>query len=88
MGLAMEHLKLKNLLQIPRFMGSLRSHLVAHLEAMASLPLCSQDIPILSRQLLVMHSQILVCNVPHHPIMVLQLVSQVMQRENTSCEPE
>ena len=79
MGLAMEHLKLRNLLRIPRFMGSLRSHLVAPLEAMASLPLCSQDIPILSRQLLVMLSQILVRNVPHHPIMVLQLVSQVMQ---------
>ena len=46
MGLAMEHLKLRNLLRIPRYMGSLCSHLVAPLEAMASLPLCSQDMRI------------------------------------------
>ena len=47
MSLAMEHLKLKNLLRIPRFMGNLRSHLVAPLEAIASLPLCSQDLRIM-----------------------------------------
>lgn len=77
MGLATEHLKLRNLLPIPQFMGSLHSH-PAPLEAMASLPLCSQDILILSHQRLVMLSQILVRNVPRHPIMVLQLDSQVM----------
>ena len=40
-GLAMEHLKLRNLLRIPRFMGSLCSHPVAPLEAIANLPLCN-----------------------------------------------
>jgi hypothetical protein len=77
MGLATDHLKPKNLLPIPQFMGSLPSH-QAPLEAMASLPLCSQDIPILSHHHLVMLNQTLVHNVPHHPIMLLLLVNRVM----------
>lgn len=77
MGLAMDHLKPRNLLPIPQLMGRLPSH-PAPLEAMASLPLCSQDIPILSHHHLVMLNQILARNVPHHPIMVLLLVNQVM----------
>jgi len=77
MGLAMDHRKPRNLSPIPQFMGRLPSH-QAPPEAMASLPLCSQDIPILSHHHLVMLNQTLVHNVPHHPIMLLLLVNRVM----------
>lgn len=77
MGLAMDHPKVRNLLLIRQFMGRLPS-LPAHLEATASQPLGSQDIPLLNHHPLVMLNQNLVHNVPHHPITVLQVLSLVM----------
>lgn len=69
---AMGCLKHRNLLPIHLLMDRLSSHL-ALLVVMDSL-----DIPIHNHHLLVMHNQIRVLNVHHHPIMVLQL-SQVME---------
>lgn len=74
---AMEHLNHRNLQPIHLFMGRANSH-PAPLEAMASL-LDSQDIhPPSHHHLAMCSNQIQVPSVRHHPVTVLQVLSQGM----------
>lgn len=72
MGLLMELLRLRNSLRIRRHMVRALSH-QARPVAMGNLLHCRLDIQVLSLPHLGTLNQILLLNVLHHPVMVLQL---------------